>query len=76
MSHEPEIQKIYDAIANRGFHPSTIPLGLTRQEDDPTSDSEESCLIPSLKYANVTLKTQAKVISLHANPSRRSMISI
>jgi choline dehydrogenase-like flavoprotein len=46
---------------------------LTRQEDDPTSDSEESCLVPALKSANVTLKTQAKVISLHTNPSGRSV---
>jgi len=73
VSHEPEIQKIYEAIANQGLHPSTIPLGLTRQEDDPTSDSEESCLVPALKSANVTLKTQAKVISLHTNPSGRSV---
>ena len=73
VSHEPEMQKIYEAIANQGLYPSTIPLGLTRQEDDPTSDSEESCLVPALKSANVTLKTQAKVIALHTNPSGRSV---
>ncbi|CAN1210246.1 GMC family oxidoreductase [Tumidithrix helvetica PCC 7403] len=71
VSHEPDIQKIYDAIANLGLHPSTIPLGLTRQEDDPTNDSEVSGIVPALKYENVTLKTQAKVISLHTNPTGR-----
>ncbi|MFM7600471.1 MAG: GMC family oxidoreductase N-terminal domain-containing protein, partial [Pseudanabaena sp.] len=73
VSHEPEMQKIYEAIANQGLHPSTIPLGLTRQEDDPTSDSEESCLVPAMKSANVTLKTQAKAIALHTNPSGRTV---
>ncbi len=69
VGHEPHIQEIYDAIAQQGLHPSTIPLGLTRQEDDPTNDSEVSGIEPALKYDNVTLKTQAKVISLHTNPS-------
>lgn len=71
VNHEPHIQEIYAAIANQGLHPAKIPLGLTRQEDDPTSDSEENCLVPALKYTNVTLKTQAKVVSLHTNPAGR-----
>jgi choline dehydrogenase-like flavoprotein len=69
VNHEPDIQRIYDAIAQQGLHPSTIPLGLTREEDDPTNDSEVSGIVPALKYDNVTLKTQAKVIGLHTNPS-------
>jgi choline dehydrogenase-like flavoprotein len=44
-------------------------LGLTREEDDPTNDSEVSGIVPALTYDNVTLKTQAKVTGLHTNPS-------
>lgn len=69
VTNEPQIQAISDAIAQQGFHPSPIPLGLTRQEEDPTNDSEVSGIIPALKYTNVTLKTKAKVICLHTNPS-------
>jgi choline dehydrogenase-like flavoprotein len=69
IDHEPQIQEIYDAIAQQNLHPSPIPLGLTRQEDDPTNDSEVSGIIPALKNPNVTLKTGAKVVCLHTNPS-------
>ncbi len=71
VSHEPEIQEIYNAIADQGLHPSVIPLGLTREDDDPTNDSEVSGIVPALKHDNVNLKTKAKVISLHTNPSGR-----
>jgi choline dehydrogenase-like flavoprotein len=69
VAHEPQIQKIFEAIAQQGLHPSSLPLGLTRQEDDPTSDAQVSGIDPALKYANITLKTGAKVVSLHTNPS-------
>jgi choline dehydrogenase-like flavoprotein len=69
ISHEPQIQEIYDAIAQQGLHPSSLPLGLTRQKDDPTNDAQVSGIDPALKYANVTLKTGAKVVCLHTNPS-------
>ncbi|MFM7578997.1 MAG: GMC family oxidoreductase N-terminal domain-containing protein, partial [Microcystaceae cyanobacterium] len=73
IENEPQIQTIYEAIAQQNLHPSAIPLGLTRQEEDPTNDSEVSGIIPALKYENVTLKTQAKVIGLHTNPSGRAV---
>jgi choline dehydrogenase-like flavoprotein len=76
VSHPPQIQKIYDAIANIGLHPSPIPLALTHQEDDPTNDAEVSGIVPALKYANVTLKTNAKVVCLHTNPSGRSVKAV
>jgi choline dehydrogenase-like flavoprotein len=69
VAHEPQIQKIFEAIAQQGLHPSSLPLGLTRQEDDPTNDAQVSGIDPALKYANVTLKTGAKVVALHTNPS-------
>ncbi|NES20154.1 MAG: GMC family oxidoreductase [Symploca sp. SIO3E6] len=69
IAHEPQIAEIYNAIAQQGLHPSPLPLGLTRQDDDPTNDSEVSGIVPALKNPNVTLKTRAKVVALHTNPS-------
>lgn len=69
INHEPQIQEISDAIAQQHLHPSLLPLGLTRQEDDPTNDSEVSGIVPALKSPNVTLKTGAKVVCLHTNSS-------
>jgi choline dehydrogenase-like flavoprotein len=68
---ESQVAEIYEAIAKLGLHPSRLPLGLTRQEDDPTNDSEVSGIIPALTHPNVTLKTGAKVVRLHINPSGR-----
>ncbi|NER46074.1 MAG: GMC family oxidoreductase [Symploca sp. SIO1A3] len=69
IAHEPQIAEIYNAIAQQGLHPSPLPLGLTRQDDDPTNDSEVSGIVLALKHPNVTLKTRAKVVGLHTNPS-------
>jgi choline dehydrogenase-like flavoprotein len=73
VGQDPQIAEIYGAIAQQGLHPSPLPLGLTRQEDDPTNDSEVSGIIPALKHPNVTLKTGAKVVCLHTNPSGRAV---
>ncbi|WP_424094267.1 GMC oxidoreductase [Moorena producens] len=69
IPQEPQIAEIYNAIAQQGLHPSYLPLGLTRQDDDPTNDSEVSGIVPALEHPNVTLKTNAKVVCLHTNPS-------
>lgn len=71
IAHDPQIQLVADALAQQGLHPVNLPLGLTRQTDDPTSDSEVCGLVPALKHPNVTLKTAAKAICLHTNPSGR-----
>lgn len=67
--HEPRIQTLTEAIAQQGLHPTTLPLTLTRQDDDPTGDSEVFGIEPVLKSPNVTLITSAKVVSLHTNSS-------
>jgi choline dehydrogenase-like flavoprotein len=69
VEHEPHIQPIVGAIAAQGLHPTTLPLSLTQQQDDPTGDSEVFGIQPALKHDNVTLKTGAKVVGLHTNPS-------
>lgn len=76
VEHEPQIQQVVEAIAQQGLHPETLPLGLTRRTDDPTSDSEENALTPALKHDNVTLKTNTKVVCLHTNPSGREVKAV
>lgn len=71
IAHDPQVQVVVDALSQQGLHPVNLPLGLTRQKDDPTSDSEVCGLGPALKFPNVTLKTSAKAICLHTNPSGR-----
>ncbi|MEO1400787.1 MAG: GMC family oxidoreductase [Cyanobacteria bacterium J06635_1] len=69
VAHEPLMQPIVDAIAQQGLHPAPLPLSLTRQDDDPTGDAEVFGINPALNYDNVTLKTSARVVSLHTNPA-------
>ncbi|MEM6427447.1 MAG: GMC family oxidoreductase [Cyanobacteria bacterium P01_D01_bin.128] len=69
VEHEPLMQPIVEAIAAQDLHPTPLPMSLTRQEDDPTGDSEVFGVSLALKHDNVTLKTNAKVVSLHTNPS-------
>ena len=69
IKQEPEIEEMLGAIATHDLHPSRLPLGLTRQDDDPTNDSEVSGIAPALKHPNVSLKTGAKVVALHTDPS-------
>ena len=69
VDHEPIMQPVVDAIAQQGLHPAPLPLSLTRQDDDPTGDSEVFGINQALGHDNVTLKTKAKVVGLHTNPS-------
>ncbi len=66
-----QIEGIFHALTEQGLHPSPIPLGLTRQADDPTNDAEVSGVALALQYPNVTLKTGAKVVCLHTNSSSK-----
>jgi choline dehydrogenase-like flavoprotein len=69
IAHQSQIQDVATALESQGLHPANLPLGLTRQEDDPTSDAEVNALTPALNHPNLTLKTGAKVVCLHTNPS-------
>jgi choline dehydrogenase-like flavoprotein len=69
VDHEPLMQPIVEAIAKQDLHPAPLPLSLTRQNDDPTGDAEVFGIDLALKHDNVTLKTNAKVVSLHTNTS-------
>ncbi len=69
VAHEPLMQPIVDAIASQGLHPAPLPVSLTDRDDDPTGDSEVFGINPAVQYDNVTLKTDARVVSLHTNPA-------
>ena len=69
IEQEPELEELMGEIAAHNLHPARLPLGLTRQDDDPTNDAEVSGIVPALKHPNVTLKTGAKVVALHTDPS-------
>lgn len=64
------------AIAAKGFHPTALPLSLTDQDDDPTGDAEIFGIKAALKFENVTLKTQAKVVALHTNSSGQTVKAV
>ncbi|ESA36398.1 choline dehydrogenase-like flavoprotein [Leptolyngbya sp. Heron Island J] len=76
IEQKPEIEEIFGAIATQPLHPARLPLGLTRQDDDPTNDSEVSGIGPALKYPNVTLQTGARVVALHTDPTGRLIKAI
>ena len=76
IAQEGEIEEICDAIATKTLHPARLPLGLTRQEDDPTNDAEVSGIAPAIKHPNVTLKTGAKVVALHTDPAGQTVKAV
>lgn len=76
VTHEPHIQPIVEAVAEQGLHPSPLPVSLTDQADDPTGDAEVFGIQPALKFENVTLKTGARVVCLHTNPSGRAVKAV
>ncbi len=76
VEHEPQIQKIVDAITKQGLHPTPLPLSLTHEDDDPTGDSEVFGIVPALKHDNVTLKTSAKVVCLITNSSGEAVRAV
>ncbi|MGB3640998.1 MAG: GMC family oxidoreductase [Rivularia sp. (in: cyanobacteria)] len=67
VANEPQIESICIDISKQGFHPGYLPIGVGEQG---RTDSEDTGISPTLqKYDNVTLKTKAKVVCLHTNPS-------
>ncbi|HEY9761743.1 MAG TPA: GMC family oxidoreductase [Trichocoleus sp.] len=66
VAHEDHIQRVGDLLSKQGLHPTYLPIGLG---DQGRTDSEDTGASPALKHPNVTLKTLAKVVALHTNPS-------
>lgn len=66
VAHEAHIQQVGDLLSKQGLHPTYLPIGLG---DQGRTDAEDTGASPALKHPNVTLKTLAKVVALHTNPS-------
>jgi choline dehydrogenase-like flavoprotein len=67
VEHESNIQDIGDRFSKYGLHPAYLPIGIG---DEGRTDSEDTGVTPAIKASNnVTLKTGAKVVCLHTNPS-------
>ncbi len=81
VTHEARMQTIADAISQQGLHPTHLPLALKSDcirchtcdgfpcKIDAKADAETVGINPALSHSNVTLKTSAKVVRLHTNPS-------
>ncbi len=69
VDHSPVVAPIVDLIKSEGLYPTSLPMSLTSQKDDPTGDAEVFGINLALKHDNVTLKTSARVIGLHTNTS-------
>ncbi|VEP12862.1 Choline dehydrogenase-like flavoprotein [Hyella patelloides LEGE 07179] len=67
VERAPQIQTIRDRFAQYGLHPAYLPIGIG---DEGRTDSEDTGVSPAIKAGkDVTLKTSAKVVSLHTNPA-------
>lgn len=66
VDHDPLLQRISDTLSKQGLHPVHLPLGLG---DYGRTDAEDTGITPVANRENVTLKTSARVVSLHTNPS-------
>jgi choline dehydrogenase-like flavoprotein len=66
VAHEPHVQQVCDILSKQGLNPAYLPLGLG---DQGRTDSEDTGTTPAVNQGDVTLKTGAKVVALHTNPS-------
>ena len=82
VDSEPQVEEICHSISKQGLHPAYLPIGLG---DQGRTDSEDTGVTPATQVAlanptatnkNVTLKTSAKVICLHTNPSGKEVKAV
>lgn len=69
VSHPKVIAPYVSLMKEQGLNPTSLPLSLTEREDDPTGDAEVFGVDAAVKHDNVVLRTGAKVVALHTNPS-------
>ncbi len=63
----PQVQEISDRLSKHGLHPAYLPIGIG---DEGRTDSEDTGVSPAIRAGHdVTLKTSAKVVALHTNPT-------
>ncbi|MDJ0576078.1 MAG: GMC family oxidoreductase [Xenococcaceae cyanobacterium MO_234.B1] len=70
----PQIQEISDRISQYGLHPAYLPIGIG---DEGRTDAEDTGVSPAIRAGHdITLKTSAKVVALHTNPSGREVKAV
>ena len=63
----PQIQEISARLSQYGLHPCHLAIGIG---DEGRTDSEDTGVSPAIRAGHdVTLRTSAKVVALHTNPS-------
>ena len=63
----PQVQEISDRLSKHGLHPAYLPIGIG---DEGRTDAEDTGVSPAIRAGyDVTLKTSAKVVALHTNPT-------
>ncbi len=71
VDSESQVEDICTRISKQGLHPAYLPIGVG---DQGRTDSEDTGISPTIKANdNVTLKTSAKVVCLHTNPSGKEV---
>ena len=67
VERTPQITELGDRLTQHGLHPAYLPIGIG---DEGRTDSEDTGVSPAIRAKkDLTLKTSAKVISLHTNPA-------
>ncbi|MBF2015363.1 MAG: GMC family oxidoreductase [Rivularia sp. T60_A2020_040] len=74
VDSEPQVEDICNSISKQGLHPAYLPIGIGEQG---RTDAEDTGISPTIKaHDNVTLKTSAKVVCLHTNPSGKEVKAV
>jgi len=74
VDSEPQVEDICTRISKQGLHPAYLPIGIG---NEGRTDAEDTGISPTIKaYDNVTLKTKAKVLCLHTNPSGKEVKAV
>jgi len=74
VDSEPQVEDICNRISQKGLHPAYLPIGVGNQG---RTDSEDTGISPTIQsHDNVTLKTNAKVVTLHTNPTGKEVKAV
>jgi choline dehydrogenase-like flavoprotein len=66
---EPFLVKLGEALQRQGLHPYRLPLSWSESTEDPSGDAENFALEPAHANAGFTLRSSARVVALHMNPT-------
>ena len=70
----PQIIQLGDRLSKYGLHSAYLPIGIG---DQGRTDSEDTGVSPAITAGgDVTLKTSAKVVALHTNPSGKEVKAV